>query len=219
MKKYITLVVLLLFVKSGWTQNSYLDYKGAIKFSNQITVMSKRIYEGDTTLYDWQYRNGTYQIFHPTFAVQLTDKKNNIHEIELTDLNFSSGPMILASVRYDYIINFNKKKDCKFIPSLGFGINPYYFQLNKNPENETQFSESYKYFGSRVFVTPALTYNLSPKFFLNLNIPVCLFDAYYKSYQSSDPAISIDERTKNNFNFGAASPYYFSARIGIGLKF
>jgi hypothetical protein len=210
---------MLLYIKSGWTQNTNLEFKGAIKFSNQTTVISQSIYDSDTTLYDWQYRNGTYQIFQPTFAVQWTTKKNNFHEIELSDLRFSSGPMILASVRYDYIVNFNKKKDSKVVPSLGFGINPYYFQLNTNPQSETQFAESYKYIGARIFVTPGLTYYCCPKFFVDLNIPVCLVDTYYKSYQSSDPTLTIDEMSTNSTNFGAIFPYYFSARIGIGLKF
>ncbi len=219
MQKYIAIIVLLLFVKSGWAQNTNLDFKGAIKFSNQTSVIGESIYNSDTTLYDWQYRNGTYQIFHPTFAVQWTNKKNNIHEIELSDLQFSSGLMILTSVRYDYIVNFNKKKDSKIVPSLGFGMNPYYFQLNSNPEIETQFAEFYKYFGARIFVTPGLTYYCSPKFFINFNIPVCIFEAYYKYYQHQDPTLTIDEMTTNSTNFGAVFPYYFSARLGIGLKF
>jgi hypothetical protein len=219
MKKYISLLVLLLFIKIGWAQNTNLEFKAAIKFSNQTTVIGKDIYVLDTTLYDWLYRNGTYQVFHPTFAVQWTTKKNNIHEIELTDLRFSSGPVILTSLRYDYIINFNKKKDSKIIPSLGIGINPYYFQLDKNPEIETQYGESYKYIGAKIFITPGLTYYCGSKFFINFNIPVCILDAYYKSYQSYDPTLTIDEMTINSTNFGAIFPYYFSARFGIGLKF
>lgn len=219
MKKYISLIVLLLFVKSGWAQNTNLDFKGAVKFSNQITVIDHRIYNMDKTFYDWQYKNGSYEIFHPAFAFQWKAKNNNLHEIELTDLTIGYGSTLLTSVRYEYIVNLYKLKDWKFVPSLGFGINPYYLQFNEISEVETSFSTYQKYFGVKAFITPRLTYYCGSKVFFDLNFPLCVFDAYYKSYKTDDPTLPLEERSTSSTNFGAVFPHYFSVRLGIGLKF
>jgi hypothetical protein len=235
------LFLVLLFIKSGWTQNTNLDYKYAFKIYNLTTFdeyeRSRTI--NDTSSIQVDYTTTTLQILHPTIAFQWKTKKNNFHEIELTnfmlgklttktenkDDTINNGQTVRGydlvttsiSARYEYILNFYKSKESKFVPSLGFGINPYYRQNNYTPKNESSFSSSEQYFGAKVFLTPRLTYYLSSKFFLDINIPICFFDGYFLIDKENNPALPIQERTISTFNFNGF-PKVYSGRIGVGLK-
>jgi len=237
MKKYISVIVLLLFIKSGWTQNTNLDYKYAIKFYNLATYEDYGKSGSDTNPYPFRYTSTRLRILHPTFAFQWKTNKNNFHEVELTSFMLgitgkdsendttSSGQSINGnelittsiSVRYEFILNFSKLKNTKLVPSLGFGINPYYGQFSYLPGIQTEFHTSEKYFGAKVFVTPRITYYLSSKVFFDLNIPLCFFDTYFQSYKDENPELSLKERTTNTFSFDAF-PKIFSVRVGVGLK-
>lgn len=241
MRKYALIFVLLLFIKSGWTQNTNLDYKYAIKVYNLTTYdeyeRSRKI--TDTSSNDFSYTTTTLQILHPTIAFQWKTKKNNFHEIELT--SFMLGKLVTKTenasdttqngqeingydlvttsiaARYEYILNFNKSKDRKFVPSLGLGISPYYRQNNYSPKNPSSFSTSEIYFGANVFITPRLTYYLSSKFFIDINIPLCVLDSYFLKDKEDNPAVQVEERTISTFNLNGF-PKVFSGRIGVGLK-
>jgi len=241
MKKYTIIIILLLFIKSGWTQNTNLDYKIAIKIYNLTTFdeyeRSRKINDISSTQFD--YTTTTLQILHPTIAFQWKTKKNNFHEIELTSFilgklatktenkgdTANNGQTIneydlvttSISARYEYILNFNKSKDRKFVPSLGFGVNPYYRQNNYTPKISSSFATSEIYCGAKVFITPRLTYYLSSKFFLDINIPICIIDSYFLIDKENDPAIPTQERTITTFNINGI-PKVFSGRIGVGLK-
>jgi hypothetical protein len=241
MRKYALIFVLLLFMKSGWTQNTNLDYKYAIKVYNLTTYDEyerSRTTTGTSSI-DYSYTTTTLQILHPTIAFQWKTKKNNFHEIELT--SFMLGKLVTKTentsdttqngqtingydlvttsiaARYEYILNFNKSKDRKFVPSLGFGINPYYKQNNYSPKISSSFSTSEIYFGFKVFITPRLTYYLSSKFFIDLNIPICFLDSYFLKDKEDNPAVPVEERTITTFNLNGF-PKVFSGRIGVGLK-
>ena len=124
MKKISLLLLLVLVLKLGWTQNSNLDYKYAIKIYN---LTSYEEYSESTS-----YINETrtsIQILHPTIAFQWNNDKRNSNEVELT--NFKLGKLetksetqdtvnggkynteydifsTVISARYEYILNFNR---------------------------------------------------------------------------------------------------------------
>jgi hypothetical protein len=239
--KPLTSLLLLLIVKIGWTQNPNLDYKSALKIYNLTTfeeqTKSRRL--NDTSSNRYQYTTRTLQIFHPTIAFQWKSKKNNFHEIELTSLMFDkigtkteiindtthnsqtiNGDDIattLVSARYEYILNFNKSKERKIIPSIGFGINPYYRHNNISPKISSSFSTSEISVGIRTFITPRLLYFMTSKFFIDVNIPLCFFNTYIWTDKENNPSIPISQRNISSFNFDSF-PGIFNGRIGIGLK-
>ena len=220
MKRLFFLIVFIpLLYTTGRAQNPNLDFNGSVKFSNQVSVLSQHAYNRDTTLYDLQYRNGSYELFQPTFAVQWKNKRNNFHEIGLGDFSFASGMVLTASLRYDYIVNLYKAKDWKVVPSLGFGANPYFVQTIDNPEVSYEFRTSNTYVGLKFLITPGMTYFFSKKVFLDVNIPFCVFDMYYESYTEEDPTLTLDERKTTSVEFGSVFPEYFSVRFGIGITF
>lgn len=240
-KKLLILLLLTIVVQIGWSQNTNLDYKSAIKIYNLTTfdeqTKSKRL--NDTSSNSYQYSNTTLQIFHPTIAFQWKSRKNNFHEIELTSLmlgkigtkteignetinkgqTISGGNLttLAISVRYEYILNFNKSKDRKLVPSIGFGINPYYRQNNYSPKISSSFPTSDISIGLKAFITPRITYFLTSKLFIDINIPLCFFDTFYFVDKENNPTIPVQERKITTFNYNQF-PKFFSGRFGIGLK-
>jgi hypothetical protein len=237
MKKYIPFLGFLFLLQTGFAQNPNLDSKYAVKLYNLTTYEDYSNSGNDTNVNAFRYSNENLRIFHPTFAFQWKTMCNNFQEVELTDFSFgitghdasdTTGiedqgndkkfTTAYVSARYEYILNFNKKKDTKFVPSLGFGINPYYWHYTDSPEASNAYWNAENIFGARYFLTPRLTYYFSNKFFIDLNIPICLFDTYFESYKSEDPTLPIEEQRTSSFTL-EAFPKVFSGRIGVGLKF
>jgi len=239
MKNHIVIIALLLFISGGTAQNTNLDYKNAFKVYNLTTFEQYSKYRGDTTAYSFRNTTTLLQILHPTIAFQWKTKKYNFHEIELTNFMLSktgtkteivndttgSGQMVngndliatLISARYEYIFNFNKSKDKKLVPSLGFSINPYFRQNNYIPKISTSFKTVERYFGATTFIIPRLTYYLSSKLFIDVNIPLCFSDIYRLTDKDENPAIPARQQTITNYNF-ELFPKIFSGRLGVGLK-
>lgn len=239
--KCLFLLLMIFFVKIGWGQNTNLDYKSALKIYNLTTfeelTKSRRL--NDTSDYRIQNTSTSLQILHPTIAFQWKSKKNNFHEIELTSfrlgkndnkieeindttnknqlINGEDIKTTLISARYEYIYNFNKSINSRFVPSIGFGINPYYSQNSNSPKISSAFPTSEIRFGIRAFITPRLTYFLTSKLFVDVNIPLCLFDNFILTDKEDNPGTPVNLREISTFNFNQF-PKVLSGRIGIGLK-
>lgn len=239
MTKHLLVILLLLFVKSGWTQNTNLDYKNAVKIYNLTTFEKNIKVFGDTSSFIRSTIN-TLQILHPTIAFQWKTKNNNFHEIELTNLMLnkvgSSSEVIndtignvqiagsgaditttLISVRYEYLLKFNKSKDTKLVPSLGFGFSPYFYRNNFNPRTSFYYPVSETIFSVRTFITPRLTYFISSKVFIDLNIPISFFEANFLIDKAEDPLLPEKQRTTTTYSY-ENFPKVFYGRIGVGLK-
>jgi hypothetical protein len=225
-------------ISTGWTQNTNLDYRSGLKIYNLTTTegLSKTVRLSDTSSY--QFTNTSTQILHPTIAFQWKAKNNNFHEIELTNFEigktgaktefvadtngipFVSGQDIVTtalSVRYEYILNFNKSKDSKLVPSLGFGVNPYFRKNKYSPLASSSFPAFESSFGLRAFITPRVTYFITQKIFVDLNIPLCLFDNFILTEMRDNANLPVEQRTVSTYNFNQF-PKFISGRIGIGIK-
>lgn len=225
-------------ISTGWTQNTNLDYRSGLKIYNLTTTegLSKTVRLSDTSSY--QFTNTSTQILHPTIAFQWKAKNNNFHEIELTNfvigktgaktefvadtngIPFVSGQDVVTtalSVRYEYILNFNKSKDSKLVPSLGFGFNPYFRKNKYSPLASSSFPASESSFGLRAFITPRVTYFITQKIFVDFNIPLCLFDNFILTEMRDNANLPVEQRTVSTYNFNQF-PKFISGRIGIGIK-
>jgi hypothetical protein len=181
----------------------------------------------------------TMQVFQFALAYQWKAKKNNFHEIELTNLQLvnlgsettnqndtvNNNPIvgggsrthIALGMRYEYIYHLFTATEKKFVPSIGFGVGPYFDYAMSRYKVSNSFSNSQMQMGIRAFITPRFTYFFTPKFFLDVNVPLCLFDAYYESNTENNPATSAQEQRTNTLNYNQF-PAFFSGRIGIGIK-
>lgn len=239
--KLLTFLLMIIVVKTSWSQNTNLDYRRALKIYNLTTfekqTNSRNLNDSSSLLI--QNTSTALQILQPTIAFQWTSKKNNFHEIELTSIilgkngtkteiindpinnnqtvNGSDATTTVISVRYEYILNFNKSKYSRFVPSIGFGVNPYYRQDNYSPKISSSFPSSAINVGMRTFITPRLIYFATSKLFIDVNIPVCFFDTYYFLDRKDNPAVAVQQRKITTFNYNQF-PKILSARIGVGLK-
>ncbi|MEO7174774.1 MAG: hypothetical protein ABIV51_02995 [Saprospiraceae bacterium] len=235
MKSYFPLFLLLFVINIGRTQNSNLDYKSAVKIYNLTTYESSSTPNGENIV----NKKNSLQLFHPTIAYQWKTKRNNFQEIELTNFNLnkhesttevidngSGGGQIISgnkttttliSMRYEYILNFNKNREKKIVPSLGFAARPYYSENSTKPSITTLLPSSDKELGFRAYVTPRLTYYISSRFFIDLNLPLCVLQANSSSELVDNPALPENARKTTTFNFDALTNV-LSGRLGIGLK-
>jgi hypothetical protein len=237
MKKCTLLVGLLFLFYSGIAQNTNPDYRFAVKLYNLTTYEDYSNSGNDTNQYSLRYSSDNLRILHPTVAFQWMTKNGNSQEIELVDFNYSitgkdgkdttewgqleadyTFKKTNLSFRYEYILNFLKGKDSRFVPSLGFGINPYYWHYTELPSIPSEYRTAENIIGAKFFLTPRLIYHISPRFYLDLNIPICIIDSYFDSFNNEDPTLPVDEHQTNTINL-EAFPKVFSGRIGVGLKF
>jgi hypothetical protein len=239
MKLHVVFITLLSIASlMGKSQNTNINYNCAIKVYNMASYEEHTIsmIQGP---FSNKYVRYDLQLFHPTIAVEWKTKKNNFHEIELTSftvgqvetiaqlttdssgivhaLNGNNLSSTFISLRYEYILNFCKSKDKKLVPSMGFGINPYFRQDNLEPQVSSFYPESVRYIGARTYLIPRLTYYPNSKLFIDVNIPLCVFDAYSVVDKEQNPAIPENLRTITEFNYEEFSKI-FSARIGVGIK-
>jgi hypothetical protein len=236
--------MLFLFVftaKFGQAQYPHMDYNSALKISN-LTVFQERsgsLRFNTNPSYLEESANTSLQILQPTIAFQWKSEKGNFHEIELTSLSWgkvgaetvvtydstSSGIRVAASdlttadisMRYEYILVFNKEKYSKVVPSVGFGVNPYFGNVRYSPEVSSSFPASETTVGIRTFITPRVTYFMTSRLFVDVNLPVCITDAGIFIDEVDDPAIPVDQRSISTFDFNQF-PRFFSGRIGLGVK-
>jgi hypothetical protein len=239
-KNFLASLFMTFLVTLGWSQNTNLNYQTGLKLYNTILFegQSKSIQLSDTSSFRYQYTNRNVQILNPSFAFQWKSKRNNFHEIELTNLLLNkvearteilsdttssqliSGDEITStslSVRYEFSIVLNKSKNKKVCSSIGFGMNPYFRKNKYSPLVSSLFPTTEKSFGLKAFLTPRITYFVTSKLFVDVNIPICLFDNFILTETRDNASLPVEQRTVSTFNFNQF-PNFFSGRIGIGLK-
>lgn len=234
--KYITILALMLSPGSiVHAQNKNLSGgKYAVKLYNTASWLEHKepfnsgIFTGNTTTEEFRY-------LHPSVAVSVRNAHGNFHELELSDLQFTRHneessltgiPVALSgsevktvniALRYEYIINFLKKKNTRFMPALGLAAMPYFERTSSSPVLSTEFPVSQLYAGVRAFITPRLTYAVSQRFFVDLNIPFCVADMYLDKSVQNNPMLTQEQQREEVFTFEAA-PRLYSIRIGAGIR-
>ena len=237
MKKIVFIPIIVASLNIAEAQN--VNYNAGLKLYNlssyeKVSTPYRSIKVGFSS-----YETISSQMLHVTPAFQWKTKNNNFREIELTALNFNKeetttkitdtttqligftngGNIIkaLISLRYEYILVFNKTKDNRFSPSIGFAINPYYRSFNYRPIISTSFPTSEYYAGFRTFIIPRLVYFFNERIFLDLNIPLCFTDTYYEIIGEDNPAFPENQRKVTTINFNQF-PRIYSGRFGVGIK-
>lgn len=177
----------------------------------------------------------SFEILHPSFAINVKNKKSNFHELELRLLNIKqsetktiqTAPQMLVhgnelyemnfALRYEYIINLNKKQDAKVVPAIGMGVSPYFDRYNYTPLTPTFSPARQTYIGAELFVTPRLLLRAHKRIVFDINLPLCLMDSYFDIHTERNPTIPSTSwrQTATNIQF---MPQYFSVRLGVGVK-
>jgi hypothetical protein len=241
MKNYFLFTILFMTGAAITAQNTNLDYRFGIKVYNLSTLdQHEKIISDPITIQSYTVENREiYNFLHPTFALQWMTPKKHSHEIELTELmlnkvssstryrNDSTGASFLMggderkstaiSLRYEFILNFMRNKETRFVPSVGFAGNPFYEQHSYQPMISGQFPSKETRAGIRGFVVPRIAYYTKKKLYFDLNLPLCLLEGYYQNESTKDPLVPVEERSVSNINF-SMFPKYYSLRVGVGIR-
>lgn len=217
----------VLFSIPAFAQEQKKGSEIAIKLYNQTTF---NINLNNPFFYIKPIQNNVdIKFLQPTIAIALENRGNNIHEFEVTDLNWSKNSgffvsnteghwtQIAIALRYEYKLMLNKKRAKNWQPSLGFGASPFYNRINFTPRKSIDYPIKQTDFGISAFVIPGINYKLSHKVFLDANVPICLGMA--TSYRSKviNPNMSATSQRESLFSYDGGIPK-ISFRIGIGVK-
>ncbi|MBI1222725.1 MAG: hypothetical protein GC180_09000 [Bacteroidetes bacterium] len=233
--------MMIFLFHTGWSQNSNLDYHHAIKLYSQTsyTSTSQQLSIFDTLGNYRAISSKSFQLIQPSLAYQWKTKKNNFHEVAIGQVQLHSqhdlseikngqtnsslvdgGQKVFETsfiLRYEYIINLRRNVESKFAPSIGFAGSPYFFLKNFQPVTSHSFPVSQLNMGMKLYVTPRISYYFNSKFFLDLNIPICLSDMAYNRNSVKNPAFTRSQQVYGTIDFNSF-PRVFSGRLGIGMK-
>jgi hypothetical protein len=101
--------------------------------------------------------------------------------------------------------------------SFGVGVNPYYTKAEYFPLTPVTYYRYLKKYGASLNVIPRVSYAISTKVRLDLNIPLKFFDLREEEQKIENPAIPIRYQT----NGGLVHPFFeniYTIRFGVAYK-
>lgn len=227
MKK--TLIFALL---SGSFFSALAQHHAAIKIYQNTDHFS-------TVVTEW-WKNQTNEVDHVNFSrisVALTVKRKVVHEIEFFIPEMSKSPD-----RLRFPMNYEFRKDPRWASNasayafryeisksissdrsplkvaIGAALHPYYVSIEHTPVIDLIYPSSARWYGASLNLIPRLTYTISERFFLDLNIPVKAFDYRFHKEQVNNPAIPVRQQV----NQYAESIFFegaYTIRFGVGYCF
>lgn len=240
MKTYLLAFILMLISIPTFSQES--DSKYSLKLYNLVSYEKflNTVPIHDSTVSHYRNTSSEFRFLHPTIAFEWKNASHNSHQVELVSLNFGTREFISeyvdstnvqqgvfhdgysvvqtkVAVRYEYIINFAKASENKLKFTLGLGAMPYFNKRNFHPMIASSFPLHETQIGLRTFVTPGLTYKVSPRVSVELNSPLSFSDFYIDRIKEQNPTLPIPERSSSSQNFQTFGPF-FSARLGVGIR-
>jgi hypothetical protein len=245
MKSKFFLVIAILSLQAALAQNPYLDYKHSLKISNLSTLQLHEVapqyalspYALPVKTDDKVYNR--LQLFHPTVAFDWMTKRKNTREIGLIDLilnkqnnkiysyelngitkNFTDRTTETAiSLRYQYIINFCKNKESKWVPSLGFSFNPYYHSTRSFITDSYSYQTGSQTLGIKASINPRLTYFFSKNFYVFAELSFTMLDLSKTTFTNPAAVLQSDQKDKQiHYNVRGVKDL-FEFRVGMGYKF
>ena len=213
------------------TNNTPVIPKYAIKAYNSFSYQTMRTVSGTGAMVSNRHSQ-EITLLKPSIAFMWNDKKGNSREIELSSFSLnrqddrrSFGPITTGggkqsttdiSLRIEKITNFAKKKDWRLKPSLGFGLNPYVRLDRFTPYSTVNSPRREQHYGVRAYIAPRVNYNVSKRFFVDLNIPVTIATMEFEYQKEYVPAVGRQEGFgTTNFN---SFPMHITARLGVGVR-
>ncbi|MFN0204261.1 MAG: hypothetical protein ACKVTZ_22275 [Bacteroidia bacterium] len=124
------------------------------------------------------------------------------------------------SVRYEYNYNFFKTQH-KFMPSIGLGIMPTFESVHQTPMSNVSFSPfRVNTLGVKTYLTPRLTYNITPRWFVEASLPINVFSGKTMQHTSYSTINNPQGKTSSNYTDRQFFPKgSLSPRLGVGFRF
>ncbi|HEY0769159.1 MAG TPA: hypothetical protein VGD31_02420 [Sphingobacteriaceae bacterium] len=167
------------------------------------------------------------------FSMALTLEKEFIHELELflpefgkaaDDLQFpmhrkiTKGPRFQSqasaySFRYELTKSLTRGNSPLGL-SLGAGLHPYYVQIDYTPTVSVAYPSTRSWFGAGIVITPRITYDITKRLYLDLNVPLRVFDYQYNKEHIRNPAIPLRQQVNAFLKYRFFDDVY-TLRFGI----
>ncbi len=219
MKKKLLLILALVVLSVGYSQNEYLDYK----YSFSTNLLFKKQYNNIGGWTSEQYVSGL------TASFSIMTERKNFHEFSLERIGFASNPIYLYNgitisknfnmeLGYKYHINFVKNKNSRWIPSVGFGAHLVFDSRIGKSVPPNYFANRGNFVGLDHYVQPALTFHANKRLYFNVSIPLNIFTTSVSYWKTNNPSLENGDNQDVNFNFNTGLDY-FQAKFGVGIKF
>ena len=125
---------------------------------------------------------------------------------------------VFFALSYEYNIVLRKTTEkTKLTPYLGLSINPFFENSITMPSISSQFPERNTYFGALFAIVPRINYTLKGNWYLDLNVPIQLFETHVAVNTRENPILPISQRKTTLVSFEAL-PRNVMVRIGVGLR-
>lgn len=181
----------------------------------------------------------TFGNFTP--AYQWTTENGQKFEVELTQMNFgfsNQGEYTLnnqtrkvlsvnsgARIRqFQMALRLEKQRfistdffDGKFRPMLASSIEPFFTKVSVYPHNSSSFHHRDTYLGLSAFFIPRFNYELTEKFYFDLNIPIHVITLETNWNVVENPAFSAQQQRITSFSINSFSNSVF-VRLGAGIR-
>lgn len=190
------------------------------------------------------YMNGQYQNWNNSFdfgritpAFQMFNRKGNFHELELNQFSIIKNTMTWPqpstrvqtgdvrynlfdfSFRYEYGIQWLKNKNLgRFKLYTGIGINPRYSFSRINPESSIAFSQKSNILELSAQIVPRISYKLTERIDLDLNMPFNFGTFLINRSVSSNPNLANARQLYTQTNFSVPTDQ-LQFRLGLTFKF
>jgi hypothetical protein len=97
------------------------------------------------------------------------------------------------SLRYE-IGKFLTKEQKQVRFAMAAGVNPYYLKIDYEPNVTTAYPSYNRTYGASFNIIPRFTFDITERLFLDLNIPLKLFDLQMNKTHIRNPAIPIRQQ-------------------------
>ena len=163
-----------------------------------------------------------------TPAVSLATKNGNFHELQLSDIlisreknntKYGSSTQLnkKIGIRYSFNYALNNKGKLRVYAGAGANSNLHSYKYKYNSPGLMDMAEKGEYtrFTTDIDlnITPRLIWNISNKWFVDVNVPVSVFN-YTNSIEQID---DVQQKIKTNSN--STFPNKYTVNVGLGFKF
>lgn len=155
------------------------------------------------------------EFFMPEFAKSPDRLRFPMNYESRKDPRWSSKASAYA-FRYEVFKDLTpNRKELQF--AIGAALHPYYVSIRHTPIMDGIYPSSMEWYGANLNLIPRVTYAISERLHLDLNVPVKAFDYRFHKEQINNPAIpirqQINQYAKSIFFEGA-----YTIRFGIAYS-
>jgi hypothetical protein len=164
------------------------------------------------------------------------NKRNNYHELELNTLNAKTYETVTYAgngiqpyneeiktfdfgLRYQFTLNI--KKEGKLIPQLGLSFLSLYNRTKADPLTSNSYYRRSESFRQVISIAPQVKFNCGKRTFIDLAVPLDVFDITSVYMKINNPAIPIRQQRNSHLDASFNEEVFerLHLRLGVGVRF